>query len=209
MHHQSAQFRETAIRLVAGRFQRMAMTVAVAALAVSLTSLPVLAQAGIQSGPAAVNVNAAKNASLTLTVISGATQSLASITDNAVNEFPTPVSFTTTWDVHPQTDGFIVVASFASAANALAHSETADAIASSFIEGSVPTGQPVTFTPFTADVTGGTPGAGLLLVQQSLTPPTRRGSRTDNLSLRLNLVGADPVAVGEYSGVLTLRAITQ
>ncbi len=209
MHPQSANRRETESWLVGDRTARRAMTIAAVMVMTCLTSLPALAQAGIQSGPAAVNVNAAKNASLTLTINSGATQTLAAITDNAVNEFPAPVTFTTTWDVHPQTSGFQVVASFASAANALSHAETSDAISSSQIEGRVSTGVPVAFTPFNADVAGGTPGAGLVLVQQALTPPTRRGTRTDDLMLRLNLVGADPLAVGSYSGVLTLRAITQ
>lgn len=183
--------------------------VGLAAFLLATVSLPAAAQAGLQSGPANVTVNVNKHASLTLTVTSGATQTLANVSDGTVNPFPAPVTFVTTWDVHPQTAGFQVVASFASASSALVNEDGTEAIPSSLIEGSVPGGVPVGFTPFTQSVTGGAANAGLVLVNQAITPPTRRGSRTDELSLRLNLTGAEPLTVGEYSGVLTLRAITQ
>ena len=37
----------------------------------------------------------------------------------------------------------------------------------------------------------------------------RNTGRTDNLDLRLNLVGFPPLAAGAYTGILNLRAVTQ
>lgn len=209
MSFESAPSRGSSVGIMSDRASRRLSIAAIALASLCLTSIPALAQSGVQSEAATVNVNAFKNASLTLSVTGGTNQTLAAIVDDAVNEFPTPVTFVTSWDVHPSTASFQVVASFSSAELALAVDDASEAIPSTLIEGSVATGVPTAFTPFTQSVTGGVAGAGLLLVQQTLTAATRRGTRTDDLALRLNLAGADPVTVGEYTGVITLRAITQ
>jgi hypothetical protein len=55
------------------------------------------AQVGLTSNTAQVSINATKNSTLSVAITSGATQNLATLTDNALNNFPTPVAVTTRW----------------------------------------------------------------------------------------------------------------
>jgi hypothetical protein len=48
------------------------------------------AQVGLTSNTAQVSINATKSSTLTVAITAGATQNLAALTDNAVNNFPTP-----------------------------------------------------------------------------------------------------------------------
>src|SRR6185295_5073282 len=48
-------------------------------------------------------VAAAAANTISVSVGSGAVQSLANVVDNTPNTFPTPVSITLTWDLHPST----------------------------------------------------------------------------------------------------------
>src|SRR5688572_31365719 len=76
------------------------------------------AQVGLTSNIAQVSINATKNSILSVAVTSGATQTLATLTDNAANNFPTPVAVTTTWDLNAGTS-VSLVGWFGTAANAL------------------------------------------------------------------------------------------
>ena len=148
--------------------------------------------------------------SLSLTVTSGAVQSIANVADNAVNNFPTPVGIQTSWDVNPgQTNTVRLIAYFSVPAQALVGS-TAQ-IPSSRILGRMTTGTPVAYTAMTQNGVGGvgTAGGSLQLFSQNITGTNKTGSRTDNLDLQLDLVGFPSLPAGAYVGVLNIRAVTQ
>src|SRR3982751_32155 len=95
---------------------------------------------------------------LSVTVTSGAVQALGNVTDNAVNNFPTPVGIQTSWDVNPgQTATVHLVAYFSVPAQALAGPTQ---IPSSRVLGRMTTGIPTTFTGLTQNAVGGIGTAG-------------------------------------------------
>jgi hypothetical protein len=170
------------------------------------------AQGGATLGPVQViTLGTARINALSVSVSSGAVQSIAAVQDNAVNSFPTPVVIRTTWDVNPgQINSISLVAYFSTPAQALTGG--AVQIPSSRILGRMTSGLPTTFTPFTqASVAGaGTAGASLELFRDVIIG-TNKGTltRTDNLDLQLNMVGFPDLPVGTYSGTLNIRAVAQ
>jgi hypothetical protein len=170
------------------------------------------AQAAGTVGPVhVITLSAARVNSLTVTVTSGAAQTIASVTDNALNPFPTPVTIATQWDVNPgQTNSISLVGYFTTPAQAL--TGTGVQIPSSRVLGRMSTGVPTSFTPFTqAAVAGaGTAGGSLVLFNDIITG-TNKGTltRTDNLDLELDLVGFPTLPVGTYTGTLNIRAVAQ
>ena len=73
-------------------------------LLVALVAVPeeqAAAQAGTVSTARIVNLAATKIGKLTMGVISGASQTLATFTDNTTNDFPTAVVIQTQWDLNP------------------------------------------------------------------------------------------------------------
>lgn len=166
------------------------------------------AQIGVESGNATVTINATKNASLTVTINSGAAQTLPSITDGATNDFPVPVNITTAWDLNPSASSVDLVAWFANPANALVNGTFV--ISSSSMRGRVTTGLPAVYTPFTqnAVATAGSAGGSLHLFTEPIAAANKAGARTDNLDLQLDLTG-QTTTPGTYAGVITIKAVTQ
>lgn len=168
------------------------------------------AQAGLLSSVQTVTINATKNSSLTVAINSGGTQTLASISDNAVNNFTTPVNITTSWDINPSASAVVLVGYFATPAQALASGT--NYITSSLMKGRL--GTSGAFNPFTGGVvSGGGQNAGvaggtLQLFSQAITGANRNSNRTDDLYLQIDLTGQTAIP-GSYSGTLNLRAITQ
>jgi hypothetical protein len=147
---------------------------------------------------------------LTVTVTSGATQTIAGVVDNAVNNFPTPVVVQTTWNVNPgQTRTVSLVAYFTLPSQALVGGSTQ--IPSSRVLGRMTTGIPSTFTPINQNGVGtvGSAGGSLRLYDVNINGVNKNASRSDNLDLQLDLTGFPPLAAGVYAGVLNLRAVTQ
>ncbi|MFL5537069.1 MAG: hypothetical protein ACJ8AP_15285, partial [Gemmatimonadales bacterium] len=67
-----------------------------------------------------ISLAATSPADLSLVITSGAIQTIAGVTDNAVNSFPSPVVLQTTWSVNPgQTNTVNLVAYFLVPAQAL------------------------------------------------------------------------------------------
>jgi hypothetical protein len=96
---------------------------------------------------------------------------------------------------------------FASASAALTDGNaTPDNIPTSEVYGQVPTGTPTSYTAFTQTAALGPSGAGLTLFTQALTSSNRSGTRTDNLSLQINLAAQPQLPAGTYTGTLTLQA---
>jgi hypothetical protein len=158
-----------------------------------------------------ISLAAAKGSTLTVAIQSGGVQVIPAVADNAVNDFPAPVVIKTDWDVNPgQTNNVNLVAYFTLPAQALVGGATQ--IPSSRMLGRMTTGLPATFTAFTQNGIGGvgTAGGSLRLFSFNITGGANKtGSRTDNLDLRLDLVGFPTLAAGAYTGVLNIRAVTQ
>lgn len=158
-----------------------------------------------------ITLAAARVNSLTVTVTSGAVQTIAALTDNAVNTFVTPVTIATQWDVNPgQTNSVSLVGYFTNPTQALTGSGVQ--IPSSRVLGRMSTGLATTFTPFTqgAVAGAGTAGGSLVLFSDNVSGPNKGTlTRTDNLDLELNLVGFPDLPVGTYTGTLNIRAVAQ
>jgi len=182
-------------------------------LATALTAVggeQAAAQVGAFGPARVVTLSAIRAGTLTVGVTSGMIQTIASLTDNAVNTFPTPVMIVTQWNVNPgQTNTVDLVAYFTTPSQALVGG--AVQIPSSRVLGRMTTGLPVAFTPIRANGVGGIGPAGgsLRLFSQNITGINKNATRTDNLDLQLNLVGFPSLPPGTYSGTLNLRAITQ
>jgi len=168
------------------------------------------AQSGLLSNAATVTLSATKQASLTITINSGGTQTMTTLTDNVTNSFATPVNITTSWDINPSASAVALVGHFSNPAQALANGS--DFISSSLVRARL--GTSGAFNPFTgAAVTGGASSVGvaggtLALFTQAITGVNRRANRTDDLYLQIDLTG-QTVSAGTYAGTLNLRAITQ
>ena len=157
-----------------------------------------------------ISLGALVPSTLTVLVQSGAVQNIAAVVDNAVNDFPAPVVIQTGWNVSAgQTNTVSLVAYFSLPAQALIGGATA--IPSSRVLGRMTTGLATTFTAITQNGIGGVGSAGgsLALFSVNLTGSNRNTTRTDNLELRLNLVGFPTLPAGAYTGVLNIRAVTQ
>lgn len=143
-------------------------------------------------------------------VTSGGVQTIAAVTDNAVNNFLTPVVIQTSWNLSPgQTNTVNLVAYFTTPAQAMVGGTVQ--IPSSRVRGRMLTGTPTTFTAITQNGIGGvgTAGGSLRLFAVNIGGGNKNASRTDNLDLQLDLVGFPTLPAGVYTGVLNIRAVTQ
>jgi hypothetical protein len=186
------------------RFGRYGIGVLALSAVFALRARELSAQAQI------ISLAATAPSTLTMTVTSGATQIIAGVTDNAVNDFPSPVVIQTAWNVNPgQTNTVNLVAYFSTPAQALVGGATQ--IPSSRVLGRMLTGIPATFTAITQNGIGGvgTVGGSLSLFAVNINGVNKNATRTDNLDLQLDLVGFPTLGAGSYTGVLNLRAVTQ
>jgi hypothetical protein len=187
-------------------------TLPVAAAALAISAATASAQAGLTSNVATVSLSATKSSSLTVTVNSGGTQSIASITDGTTNNFPSSVNITTAWDINPSAASVTLVGYFSNAASALVSGS--NNIASSLVKGRVPTagapGAPASFTAFTQNAVAGvgTASGSLTLFSETITAANKSSSRTIDLDLQIDLTG-QTTTPGTYTGTLNLRAVTQ
>ena len=157
-----------------------------------------------------ISLAAAAPSALTLAVTSGAIQTIAGVTDNAVNNFPSPVVIQTSWNLNPgQTNTVNLVAYFTLPAQALVGPTVQ--IPSSRVLGRMTTGLPTSFTAMTQTGIGGVGSAGgsLRLYSVTIGGANKTSTRTDNLDLQLNLTGFPTLPAGAYAGVLNLRVVTQ
>ena len=170
------------------------------------------AQTGVQSTVTTLPAVAAAASAISIAVNAGAIQSLGNVTDNATHNFPSPVTITLTWDLHPSTGQVQVIGYFATPAAAMSSGPVG--IPSSWIKGRVlttgTTGAPTTFSPFTQGTVGGigTAGGSLTLMSVPVLGYSKAGTKTIDLELQLDLVGRI-LTPGNYSGTLNIRAVTQ
>jgi hypothetical protein len=171
------------------------------------------AQPGVTSVVRTVAMSATKSSALSVTVVSGGTQTLTPLTDNAINTFAAPVRIVTSWTLSPASASVRLLAYFSNAAQALANG--ANYISSARVQGRVQTTpvtawQPTNWRAFTQNGFGGVGvnGATLRLMNLPITAANRTASRTIDLQLRLNLTGQPAATAGAYAGTVTLRAVT-
>ena len=188
------------------------MLFAIAAASVSTARLAE-GQPGVTSLVRTVTMSATKASALSVSVVSGATQNLTPLTDNAINTFSTPVRIVTSWTLSPGTSSVRLLAYFSNAAQALANGT--NYIAANRVQGRVQTTpvtawQPTNWRALTQNGFGGVGvnGATLRLMNLPITPANRSSSRTMDLNLRINLTGQPPATAGTYTGTITLRAVT-
>ncbi len=172
------------------------------------------AQAGTLGAPVPITLAATATSSITVIVLSGSSQTIPSITPNAVNQFPTPVQIYTEWNLSFFFGGTMsLVAYFSNPAQALTTGSFS--IPASRVEGLTSGANPTlltSWTSITANAVGGVGSAGGTAVLWNWPAFCgfgffcRQGNRTDQLDLRLNLVGF-PLAAGTYAGVLNIRAV--
>ena len=119
------------------------------------------------------------------------------------------VNITTTWGgnfcIFTCTVNLYAYFSSATAALSGSGSPVVD-IPSSEVLGRVPSGLPTTYTAFTQSNPLGGAGASLELFTQSFTLYTGGGSRTDSLSLEINLINQPQLPAGAYIGTLYIQA---
>jgi hypothetical protein len=162
------------------------------------------AQVNLTSNTATVTLNATKLPTLTVSPAT-ATATLASITDNSAANVFNNVGLTTAWNLTAGTS-VNLVGWFATPASALANG--AALIPSSNVEGGINGGG---WTAFTGGPVGtvGVAGGSLTLFSQAVAAANYLSSRTDQLNLRLNLVGFPTTSAGTYTGTLNVQAIVQ
>jgi hypothetical protein len=156
-----------------------------------------------------ISLAAVKPGELAVTILSGTVQTIAGLTDDAVNSFPAPVVIQTEWNVKKSTNSVELVAYFSVPTQALTGGLIQ--IPSSRVRGRMLSGLPTMFTPMSQNGIGGvgTAGGSLRLFSDDITKKTKKDSRTDNLELQLDLVGFPTLPAGAYVGTLNIRAVTQ
>jgi len=170
-------------------------------------------QASVQSTVSTIpTVSAAIAGSIAVSINAGAIQALGSVSDNVANTFPSPVSITLTWDLHPSTGAVQVIGYFTNPSAAMTSGPAA--IPSSWLRGRVLTAgvqsAPTAFTAFTQNAVGGVgmPGGSLSLATQPVLGYSKTGTLNFDLELQLDLTGR-VLTAGAYSGTLNIRAVTQ
>jgi hypothetical protein len=117
-----------------------------------------------------------------------------------------PVAITTTWVVSESRANVILDAYFSSTTLALSGGSPLIKIPPAEVLGQVLTGTPTAYTAFTQTAALGTAGAGLTLFTQAISSSNYSATRTDNLTLEINLASQLQVPAGTYTGTLTIQA---
>jgi len=123
----------------------------------------------------------------------------------AVANASSSIAVTTTWSGISLVSNLNLYAYFASSSAALTSGAPVSYIPASAIFGQVPTGLPTSFTAFTQTGPFGAAGASLQLIATG-SLLSLGGSRTDTLSLRINLTTLQQLPAATYTGTLYLQA---
>ncbi len=160
----------------------------------------------VDSNTATVSLNATLAESLSVSVSPSTVNFSLIAGGTAVGS--APVAITTAWILSSTRAAITLDGSFGTSAAALTGSSLPPvSIPSLAVYGLMSTGLPVTFTAFTLNTALGTAGAGLPLFVQVLTSSNRNSSRTDNLTLEINLTTLPQLpAASNYTGSLFLQA---
>lgn len=167
--------------------------------------MPAFARAQISSSSATVTLNASLAEVLTLSA-TPANVSFTLVNGGAATA-SAPVVISTNWVLGSGRSAVNVYAWFATPSAALSDGGSpANVIPSSEVYGQVTSGTPTTFTAFSQTNTLGSAAGGLQLFSQGITAANRSSSRSDNLSLKIDLTGQPQLPAATYNGTLTLQA---
>ncbi len=161
-------------------------------MACAVLALPLAANAQLNSNTTNVSLSATLNESLLITLNSGATQSITSLTPAAVNSFSGgPANVTTSWVFKPGRTAVALYAYFDSPTTAMLHTDTqntADIPAAAIKAQLNGAGAYNGLGNSLVSTFGGT-ATGLQLFSQSITGTTKNSNRTDTIALELDLSG--------------------
>lgn len=171
----------------------------IGAAAVALALLPARANAQLKSNPAAVNISATLNSSISILAAPGLVN--FNLVRNGIANGSVPISITTNWAL-PVLFGNITEYAYFTAAPSALSDGAGDDIPSSSVSGSFNGGAFTAFTgtsPFAA-------GSSLTLFNQFIVIFfSNPGKRTDTLNLRIDTTGL-ALPAGTYTGVLHIEA---
>jgi hypothetical protein len=177
----------------------------VSALLLACFGLSPQSFAQINSGAASVTLNATLAETLTISATPANVNFTLAAGSTSVGS--APVAITSNWVLGPTRSTVKLYAWFATPTAALTDgASTPDNIPSSEVLGQMTSGTPTTYTAFTQSNTIGSANGGLLLFTQSLSSSNRESSRSDNLTLEINLSSQPQLPAGNYTGLLNLQA---
>ena len=117
-----------------------------------------------------------------------------------------PVVVNTSWVLSALRGTVNLYAWFATPSAALTDgASTPNNIPSSQVYASTPNGIPTVLTAFTQSNTLGVASGGLKLFSQTLSTATREATRSDSVSLQINLTNEAQLPAGTYTGTLNLQ----
>ncbi|MFZ0392778.1 MAG: hypothetical protein WCF17_08550 [Terracidiphilus sp.] len=131
------------------------------------------------------------------------------LVSNGVAKASSAIDVTTSWakTTCSPTCTVTLYGYFTSSTSALS-SATGGNIPSSAVLGEVTTGTPTSYTPFTQTGPFGGFGASLLLFSDTISSNAKKTTRTDALSLEIELSGQPQMPAGSYTGILNIQAQT-
>lgn len=181
------------------RFPRILM------FSIALAASGSFAHGQINSNVGSVALTATMQETLTIAVTPAATTFV--LVPGGTATATSPVAITTTWVLNASRANLVLDAYFSNASAALTNGGSpAVNIPSSEVLGQMTSGTPTSFTAFTQTGALGPSASGLTLFTQSLTSSNREATRTDNLSLEINLASQPQLPAGTYTGTLTIQA---
>lgn len=151
-----------------------------------------------------VTLNATTVTTLSIAITSGTSMNFT-LLQGAIANGSAAAAITSSWNVNPGKTGTIALYGYFNTPSAALTGSVGD-IASTYVEGRVTTGTPVTYTAFTQTNPVGPAGGSLLLFSETITGVNKSKTRTDNLNLRINLTTSPPLAAGDYVGTLRIQA---
>ena len=159
----------------------------------------------LNSNAPAITLNAALAESLS---VSASPSSMSfNLVPGGLAAGSTPIAITTSWVLTSSRAAVTLMGSFGSSTVALASTFTPEVdIPTYAVYGLMSSGLPTSFSPFTANTPLGVAASGLPLFTQLLTSGTRNFTRTDNLTLEINLLLLPQLPSGNYTGSLLLQA---
>ena len=183
-------------------WKAISRSVQICGILLLLIYAPVAGVAQTNSNSASVVLTATLLESITVAAIPSSV--LFNLNPGGTSNGSTPVSITTVWILGVTRTSLKLYGSFDSASAALTDGN-GDNIPSANVLGQVTTGSPINFTAFTQTTPFGAAGAGLLLFSQPIGITNTTGTRTDSLSLEIDLTTLS-IPAGVYVGTLHIQA---
>jgi hypothetical protein len=183
-------------------------------MACAVLALPLAASAQLNSNTTNVSLSATLNESLSVTLNSGATQTITSLTPSAVNNFNGgPANVTTAWVLKPGRTAVALYAYF-DTPTGMVHTDsgnTVDIPAAAIKAQLNGAGAHNGLGNSLVSTFGGT-ATGLNLFSQAITGTNKNSSRTDTITLQLDLSGPangqdmTQLPADTYTGTMHIRA---